>query len=248
MKKSINQWIASALAFGLLLTFTGTAAVSAQDKKDKKDPEDIKKAFEEGRGEAAEATKILNELMGNAEKRIPRAVLQKAVAIGVFPNIAKGGFIVGGQGGDGVVARRTKNGWSAPVFYDFGGANVGLQAGIKKSDYIMLFMQEGSLKDLLNDKLEFGADASFAAGPIEGGVGANTALTGNEAVLIYSRSDGLFGGATVGGATMTADNSRNTAFYKMNGGQVLQNPTKIKLSTLPAELQTFTKTIETYTK
>lgn len=249
MKKTIKQWTIGVLAFGLMMTFAGIT-VSAQNKKDAKD---IKNAIKAGRSEAGEATKVLNELMNNKGDSIPRSVLEKAVGIAVFTNIAKGGLIVGGRGGDGVIARRTANGWSAPVFYNIGGGNVGFQIGFEKGDFIMLFMQEGVLKDLLDDNLELGANVSFAAGSLNKGVsGSATATTtvtsGDEAVLTYSRSGGLFGGATVGGGTIGADNSRNNAFYKMNGGEVLANPEKVDVSKLPIELRTFTKTVEAYFK
>ncbi|MDQ3323905.1 MAG: lipid-binding SYLF domain-containing protein, partial [Acidobacteriota bacterium] len=177
-----------------------------------------------------------------------RELLEKAEAIGVFPNVVKAGFIIGGRGGDGVVARRTANGWSAPVFYNIGGASIGAQIGAKKTDYIMLFMNEGALRDLLDDKLEFEGDLSFAAGPIGRTVGAGTNLTADAGILIYSRSKGAFVGASIGGAVLTADNSINEAFYKMKAGEVLDKPESVNLTNVSADLRNFSETVKQYAK
>lgn len=203
-------------------------------------------AKEEGRNEAREATETLRAVMQKADMAIPRALLKKAEAIAVFTNIKKGGLIVGGTGGDGVISRRVGNTWSAPAFYDVGGADVGFQIGLKQTDYILLFMQPGALKDLLDDKLEIGAGLSVAAGPVGDSAVITTGAT--EAVYVYSNTDGAFAGATIGGATITADNSRNQAFYKMNGGEMLNDPKKVNVSKLPAELRNFTNALAQYSK
>ncbi|MCY7346558.1 MAG: lipid-binding SYLF domain-containing protein, partial [Pyrinomonadaceae bacterium] len=234
----------SGLAIIVALSF-GIVSIPAQTTMNAKE---MRKQQKEGRGEVREATKVFREIMSVPEKGIPRELLEKAEAIGVFPNVVKAGFIIGGRGGDGVVARRTANGWSAPVFYNIGGASVGAQIGAKKTDYIMLFMNEGALRDLLDDKLEFEGDLSFAAGPIGRTVGAGTNLTADAGILIYSRSKGAFIGASIGGAVLTADNSINEAFYKMKAGEVLDKPAGVNMTDLPKDLRGFSETVKQYAK
>src|SRR5689334_19185318 len=94
----------------------------------------------DARKDASEATQVLNEMMRKPDDFIPRELLEKAKGIAVFPGVVKGAFIVGGRGGHGVVSRRTAAGWSVPVFYNIGGASFGPQIGVKKTDYVMLFM------------------------------------------------------------------------------------------------------------
>jgi lipid-binding SYLF domain-containing protein len=43
----------------------------------------------------------------------------------VFPQVINASFLVGGEGGRGVVSRRTETGWSDPVYFRAGGASVG---------------------------------------------------------------------------------------------------------------------------
>jgi lipid-binding SYLF domain-containing protein len=244
MKQTIKQWTLSGLAIIAALSF-GIVSIPAQTTMN---AEEMRKQQKEGRNEVREATKVFREIMSVPDKGIPRELLEKAEAIGVFPNVVKAGFIVGGRGGDGVVARRTANGWSAPVFYNIGGASIGAQIGAKKTDYIMLFMNEGALRDLLDDKLEFEGDLSFAAGPIGRTVGAGTNLTADAGILIYSRSKGAFVGASIGGAVLTADNSINEAFYKMKAGEVLDKPESVSLTNVSADLRGFSDTVKMYAK
>ncbi len=243
MTKTIKQWTLSGLAIIFALSIGGIS-ISAQTT----DAKEMKKQQKEGRGEVREATKVFREIMNVPEKGIPLELLEKAEAIGVFPNVVKAGFIVGGRGGDGVVARRTANGWSAPVFYNVGGASFGAQIGAKKTDYIMLFMNEGALRDLLDDKLEFEGDLSFAAGPIGRTLGAGTNATLDAGILVYSRSSGAFIGASIGGAVLTADNSINEAFYKMKAHEVLEKPESVNLTNLSADLQNFSEMVKQYAK
>ena len=109
----------------------------------------------EGREEAREVARVFDEIMSKPDKAIPRELLERAEAIAIFPDVVKAAFIFGGRGGDGIVARRTSSDeWSVPVFYKITGASFGAQIGAKKTDYVMLFMNDGTLRDLLDDKLD----------------------------------------------------------------------------------------------
>ncbi len=244
MKSTMNKWTITALALALSFSFAAID-LSAQEKAN---ASEIKKQKKEGRGEAREATKVFREIMNVPESGIPRELFERAEAVGIFPSVLKAGFVFGGRGGDGVVARRTGTGWSPPVFYNVGGASFGAQIGAKKTDYIMLFMNEGALRDLLDDKLEFEGNVSFAAGPIGRTAGAGTNLTLDAGILVYSRSEGAFIGATIGGAVLTADNSINQAFYNMRAGEILENPGAISKISLPSELRSLSQVLSSYSK
>jgi lipid-binding SYLF domain-containing protein len=100
----------------------------------------------------------------------------------------------------------------------------------------------------LEDKLEFEGDLSFAAGPVGRTVGAGTNLTADAGILVYSRSNGLFAGASIGGAVLTADNSINEAFYKMKAGEVLARPESISLANVAVDLRGFSDTVKIYAR
>src|SRR6185369_12979865 len=78
---------------------------------------------------AQNATTALNQIMAISDKSIPTDLLRKAKAVAVFPNVVKGAFIIGGQGGKGVISRRVKGGWGPPALFKLGGASIGFQIG-----------------------------------------------------------------------------------------------------------------------
>ena len=90
---------------------------------------------------------VLNEIMAAPDKGIPEEVLNDAKCIAVVPDMAKGGFIVGGEHGRGVVTCRTAHGWSAPAFISIGGGNIGFQAGAQSVDLVMLFMNDKGVQE-----------------------------------------------------------------------------------------------------
>ena len=223
--------------FGLVLSLIASQAAGQDSGK-------VKKSKENAANEAREAAQKLDEFMSNPSKSIPRSMLQNAEAVAVFTNVKKGGFIVGGTSGDGVISRRIGKTWSPPVYYDMGGADIGLQVGGKQTDYIVVFMTPQALNDLLDDEFELSAAAGVAAGPMGETAAATTGKASN--VYIYSNSGGAFAGATVGGGSIKANNSINEAIYKMKAGEALRNAAQLKPAGLPAELTAFSTTLAKY--
>jgi len=80
-----------------------------------------------------DAAAVLNQIMGVADKAIPRELLEGAEAVAVCPGVLKAAFVVGGRKGDCVISRRTqKRQWGAPVFYNLAGGSFGAQIGASK--------------------------------------------------------------------------------------------------------------------
>ena len=193
------------------------------------------------------ASKVVNEIMAADDKSIPRDLLEKAKAVVVFPSALKVGFIVGGQGGSGVVVRRTDNGWTAPAFLNMAGGSIGPQIGGQKTDYILLIMNEKGLMGLLEDKFELGGEGSVAAGPVGRTAAASTNATLDAEILTYSRSRGLFAGLSLKGVVITPDKDLNEAIYKKTAREILGNP-PLGWTDAPGSLQRFPKTVATYAK
>lgn len=77
-----------------------------------------------------------------------RKLAKQAKAVLIFPSVVKGGLIVGGQYGDGVLRKRGK----AVGYYNTTAVSYGLQAGAQSFGYVLFFMSNASLKYL--DKSE----------------------------------------------------------------------------------------------
>jgi SH3 domain-containing YSC84-like protein 1 len=151
------------------------------------------------------AAKVFSQIMGSPDKGIPKDLLEKAECVAVFPSVLKAGFIVGGRGGRGVASCRTATGWSAPAYFNLGGASIGWQIGAQSTDFVMLFMNKDGMASLLSDEFTLGGDASVAAGPVGRQTGASTDLKLNAQILSYSRSKGLFAGLELKGVVIKPD-------------------------------------------
>ena len=59
-----------------------------------------------------EAAEVFTQIMNIKEKAIPKELIDKAEAIAVFPDVIKAAFVFGGRGGQGVISRRIRGGWT----------------------------------------------------------------------------------------------------------------------------------------
>lgn len=73
-----------------------------------------------------------------------KALGDSAVGILVFPSIVKGGFVFGGQFGEGVLFERG----NVVDYYSSVSASFGLQAGLQKFGYALFFMRNSDIKYL----------------------------------------------------------------------------------------------------
>jgi len=188
-----------------------------------------------------EAAEVLRQVMSVPEKEIPRDLLESAEAVAVCPGVLKAAFIVGGRKGDCVISRRTlKRQWSAPVFYNLAGGSVGAQIGGSKTDYVLLFMNEGALKGLMEDKFELGGEAEATAGPVGRAAAASTNAGLSAGILSYSRSKGAFLGVSLKGVAITPDNDLNEAFYGRKASELVKGredlPVPTQVRALPLAL------------
>ncbi len=141
----------------------------------------------------------------------------RARAFFIVPQMLRGGFIVGGSGGSGVVlSRDQKTGvWSYPAFYTMGSVSIGLQIGADASEIILMVMTEKGLNAMLSTEFKLGADVAVAAGPIGASAKAQTAD-----VLAFGRSKGAFGGVSIEGAVIAPRDKWNSAYYGQPVGPV----------------------------
>ncbi len=148
-----------------------------------------------------------------ALKNLP-AYIERARAVMIYPAIFKGGFIIGGEGGSGVLLAKSADGsWSDPAFYTLAGGSIGLQIGGQVSKVCFTVMTDGGLDAILQNNFKFGGDLSVAVGPY--GAGTEAATTTNLDVDIYSFSSavGLFGGGSLAGAAMIVRESFMQGYY-----------------------------------
>jgi SH3 domain-containing YSC84-like protein 1 len=239
----MNRFVKQVFLFSLtsLLVLMFSVIACAQPTRDRS----TKKALAAAE-QSAKAARVFQEIMATRERSIPGDLLDRAEAIAVFPSVLKGGFIVGGRGGSGVISRRVPGGWSAPAFFDLGGGSIGLQIGVASTDYILLFMNAHAVDSLLSDKFEIGGEGSAAAGPVGRSASASTDARLNAQILSYSRSRGAFAGLELKGVVIKPDNEDNSQVYGMTARDILTGANKISLDKMPEGVRVFPQTLAKY--
>jgi SH3 domain-containing YSC84-like protein 1 len=199
----------------------------------------------EERERAQKAANAFQEIMSAPDQGIPQDLLDRAQCVAVFPSVKKGGFIVGGQFGKGLIScRREQGSWGSPAYFTIGGGSFGFQIGGQAVDLVLLVMNESGLEGLLMDKFEIGAGAAVSAGPVGRNAHVSTDVLLKSKIISYSRSRGLFGGVELKGAVITEDKSANKDIYEQEisareiivDGKV-RTPTTIRI--FPSALRKF---------
>lgn len=128
------------------------------------------------------------------------ALGQHAAGILVFPSILEGGFIFGGQYGEGVLF---ESGHST-AYYNSAAASFGLQAGIDKFGYAMFFMSPSDLDYLRKSEgweVGVGPNVTLVDQGVAASFSSSTARKGVYAFFFQQR--GLLAGVTIKGAKIS---------------------------------------------
>lgn len=124
----------------------------------------------------------------------------KSVAILVFPNIVKAGFLFGGETGDGALLM----GSETIGYYNLSAVSFGLQAGAQTFGYALFFMNNKALKYLdKSDGWSIGSGPSVVV--IDRGLaGSITSTTLTQDVYAYPfGQQGLMAGIGIEGSKIT---------------------------------------------
>src|SRR5580700_3688240 len=167
------------------------------------------------------AAAVFSEVMAAPDRGIPQELLEHAHCVVIVPDLKTAGFVVGAKYGKGVLSCRNKvgPGWSAPGTVRIEGGSFGFQIGASSTDLIMLVMNQRGADKLLASKFTLGAEGSVAAGPVGRTATAQTDVQMHADILSWSRSQGLFVGLALEGATLRQDLDDNAAIY----GKKLEN-------------------------
>src|SRR5690606_36917279 len=154
------------------------------------------------------------KMIGDPEfSQLPHYV-KRARALLIFPELVKGGFIIGGEGGSGVlVVRHETLGWSYPAFYTIAAGSVGLQTGGQVSEVVFTVMSQKGVDAIIDNQFKFGGDVSVAIGPIGQGLEASTTTNLDADIYQFASTAGLFGGLSLEGAAILKRDSYNRNYY-----------------------------------
>ncbi len=171
----------AALACGLLLTLNSALAIAAS---------------------ADEIDRGVNSALETLYSKNPaaRALGKEAKGILVFPEIVKGGFIIGGLYGEGAL----RKGSTTVGYYNTVAGSYGLQAGLQKYAYALFFMKDAALRYLdKSDGWELGVGPNITV--VDAGVAKSlSTTTGRSDVYAFFFSQkGLMAGLGLQGSKIT---------------------------------------------
>jgi len=129
-----------------------------------------------------------------------KALGMEAVGIMVFPNVIKGGFIIGGQYGDGALFKKDKT----AGYYRLTSASYGLQAGAQTFGYALFFMTPSALRYLQESEgWEIGVGPSIVV--MDEGLARDlTTTTAKEDIYAFVfGQEGLMAGLGIQGSKIT---------------------------------------------
>lgn len=159
------------------------------------------------------STLTVQAMMTARDGHDARSLLPRATGVLICPQMFKAGFLIGGAGGDCVLAARGPNGWSNPAFYQIGSGSFGLQAGIQDSEVMLIVLTKRGLQAVIDDQFKLGADAGVAVATLGAGIeGATTAALSAD-VVSFARSRGLFAGLSLDGSVISVKSHWNAAYY-----------------------------------
>lgn len=135
-----------------------------------------------------------------AKSPAAKALAEKAKGVLVFPGIVKGGFIVGGQYGEGALIKEG----NTVAYYNTVAASYGLQAGLQKYGYALFFMTDAALAYLdKSDGWEIGVGPNIVVVDVGAATALTTTTLQSDVYAFFFDQKGLMAGVGLQGAKIT---------------------------------------------
>ncbi len=160
---------------------------------------------------------LLEKLRDHPEFESYRRSFKQAKGVLVIPSLIKGAFIVGAEGGSGVLIGRKADGtWSHPAFFTLGAGSIGLQIGVQDTEVVFLILTDAGLRAVISNEVKLGIDASVSLGPVGRGLEGSTTTGLGADIVAYSKSVGAFAGGSLEGAVIHERMDYNRDYYGDN--------------------------------
>jgi lipid-binding SYLF domain-containing protein len=156
----------------------------------------------------------VDDLKRDKEFGNARQLIHRARAIMIVPQLIKGGFFFGGEGGDGLLLTHNHDGsWSDPAFYTLASASFGLQIGLEQSELVLIVLSDRALNAFMSDQFKIGAQAGLAIVTLGAEAEAATTANLNADIVVWSSATGAYAGLTLNGTVIVPRNSYNEGYY-----------------------------------
>lgn len=161
--------------------------------------------------EVRHAAQIMRDFRNLPEPGIPATILRNARGLAIL-EVARGGAGITGRAGKGIVVARTRGGWSGPAFIASGGVGFGPQIGGSVTELVLVLNTREAVEAFARGgTVELTGSLAAVAGPV--GRSAELGVVPAAPVYSYSRSQGLFVGASIGGTAYITRADANESYY-----------------------------------
>lgn len=161
----------------------------------------------------ANATNTVEHMLSDKTFGPSTDLLHQARAVLIVPALVKGGFFFGAEGGNGVLLRREGERWSNPAFYTLASGSFGLQIGLEKAELVMFIMSQKALSGIEKSKFKLGAGAGLTVVTVGANAQGATAPNLSGDIIIWSSTQGAYGGLTLEGSVVDDKRDWNDEFY-----------------------------------
>jgi lipid-binding SYLF domain-containing protein len=186
---------------------------------------------------------ILQEFQRDPNNAIPASVLAKAKGI-IIVNQFKAGLIFGVKDGYGVIMVKHSSGqWSLPVLIRAGETSLGFQIGANAVETIYIITDEQTPHLLFKQRrFRLGIDAKAVIGPKAAEAHNPDYKVIDAPVLVYTKTKGVFAGATIKAGYIARDDEANFTLY--NTGYTLPELLYSDWVKAPADIQPFISQVQ----
>jgi lipid-binding SYLF domain-containing protein len=195
MKQLLHSWIIASFLLFVSLGLNSCANGPITE---------VNAAGVDARQLSSDAQRALNELCRN------NATAQKlrttAKGILVFPKVTKGGFMLGGMGGNGVLIRPDG---TVRDYYQTAGVSYGIQAGVQQFGYALFLMDDSAFANINRSSgWEFGANPSLVVVDQAMATSLSTTTIHEGTYAFFFHQRGLMGGIGLQGSKITRLNPK----------------------------------------
>lgn len=156
---------------------------------------------------------ILQEFQRDPRYAIPPSILARAKAL-IITNQFKAGLIFGVKAGYGVIMVKQPSGrWSLPVLINAGETSIGFQVGANSLETIYVITDDQTPRLLFKGRFRVGVDAKAVIGPKAAEAHNPEYKVIDAQMLAYTKTIGLFAGATLKAGFVTRDDESNHTLY-----------------------------------
>lgn len=157
----------------------------------------------------AQSTDAYRAVLHGKHGAVPKSVLNSATCAAIFPNVVTAALGVGGMHGDGIAFCKNAGGtWGGPLFLDLTGGSLGIQAGVTSADVVLFMNADNAKTALAEGNFRMSGELSAVAGTFD-----ETFRAPQRGVVAYTRTEGVFAGASLNGTSIGRDRDEEKAFY-----------------------------------